>query len=503
MHLFDALAIVDVDARPDVTGELALRSEARQAFVEHPVIRPVVTREAVLDAEAVAPARGGAVDRAHAGHVVRVDVVVPALAELLLHRAARELEPAAVEVRAAARRVGHPDEGRDRVREAAEPFLALTELRLGALPFGDLQHDGADPERAAVLGHDRVGVDEPRALLAGQRGRDPRRIGAQRLARLQHAAQGSLDAGVHLRQDLRHRPADVVGRGHAVDLGERLVDPDVPQVGVEEREARGRRREERVEEGQRLGRLAEEPRVVDGERGPARQLGGECQVLLAVHPSGLGREQRDRSQRPSARDERHRDQGARLDVDVRGQALRVGRVARELRRGQVRDELRLGVADDAGDADVGVGIEGMPFEDGADALGLPAGVLHGEPLDRPVRTALVDDAPVRDGWDGEPGDVAQGRVDVQRAGELLARPREEAEPLLGAQALGELGLRLLEQEEVVDRERGPFGELQRERQILLVEPPPDSVVVPSEIAPSVLPRATSGTERKDVGPSRA
>ena len=400
-----------------------------------------------------------------------MDVLVPALAELLLHRASRELEPAAVEVRAAAGRVGHPDERRDRVREPAEPLLALAELRLGALALGDLQHDGAEPERAAVLGHDRVVSTSHVRSSPGRAGVIPvtsARIGSPVSITRRRAPRclGPSPAGP------RHRPADVVGRGHAVDLGERLVDAHVAQVGVEERQPGRRRGEERVEERQRLGRLAEEPRVVDGERGAARQLGREGEVLLAVHPSGLGREQRDRPQRPSARDERHRDQRARLDVDVRGQALRVGRVARELRRGQVRDELRLGVADDAGDADVGVGIEGMPFEDGADALGLPAGVLHGEPLDRPVRTALVDDAPVRDGWDGEPGDVAQGRVDVQRAGELLARPREEAEPLLGAQALGELGLRLLEQEEVVDRERGPFGELQRERQILLVEPPP-------------------------------
>ena len=73
----------------------------------------------------------------------------PALAQLRLQRPPGEVEPWAVEERAAAGRIGHPDQNRGRVGEQPEPPLTLLEGVLGADAVGDIlsvaEHAGRLP----------------------------------------------------------------------------------------------------------------------------------------------------------------------------------------------------------------------------------------------------------------------------------------------------------------------------------------------------------------------
>ena len=113
----------------------------------------------------------------------------------------------------------------------------------------------------------------------------------------------------------------------------------------------------------------------------------------------------------------------------------------------------------------------MLAQDRGDAVGLVARMLDRDPLDRAVLAEAVDDAPVRDRRHGETSDAAQRRLDVQRAREHLAGAGEEAQALHAPLPLGHLGLRLRVEHRVVDREGGALGELEREREILVIQAP--------------------------------
>ena len=172
--LLRAAAVVDVDRGADVAGELAAGAVARHALVEDPAVRAVVPPQPVLEAERPPLVEACAVEPPHALDVVRMDALHPALPELLLDRAARELEPAAVEVGAAVLLVAHPDKGGDRVREHAEPLLALAQLLLRTGALRDLEHDDAEPQELTVRALDRVEARDPVARDPGLAGVMPR-----------------------------------------------------------------------------------------------------------------------------------------------------------------------------------------------------------------------------------------------------------------------------------------------------------------------------------------
>ena len=167
-------------------------------------------------------------------------------------------------------------------------LLAQGLRRLGAV--GDVGDGDADAQPLAARERDRVVARDVVAVAAGLARRLAHDLQVDdRLAGRQHLLQRGLDVGGHRGQHLAHRAPDVVDGRHAVDLGQRVVDADVAEVGVEEALADRRRADERVE--QRLGlarvalpraRLAVQARVVEGERGAPCHLPHEGDVVLGV-----------------------------------------------------------------------------------------------------------------------------------------------------------------------------------------------------------------------------
>src|SRR4051812_6190613 len=111
-HRLGLLALGDVDARSDVADEpLALRV-AGDARIENPAEDAIIPPQTIFHLER-APLEERFEVRFHRSReVFGVDPFRPPVAELLVHRAARELEPAAVEERAFRVLACHPQEDR-------------------------------------------------------------------------------------------------------------------------------------------------------------------------------------------------------------------------------------------------------------------------------------------------------------------------------------------------------------------------------------------------------
>ena len=221
-------------------------------------------------------------------------------------------------------------------------LLAQGLRRLGAI--GHVGDGDADAQALAACERHRVVAGD---VVAGA-ARLARRLADDlqvddRLAGRQHLRQRGLDVGGHGGQDLAHRAAEVVDRRHAVDLGQRVVDAHVAEVGVEEALADRRRRDERVEQRPRLARraflrarLAVQPGVVDRERGARGDLPHEGDVVLRVAGPLAGAHERDRAQHVLARAQRHDQRRGQVERADELEMLGVARPFEELLLGDVR-----------------------------------------------------------------------------------------------------------------------------------------------------------------------
>ena len=123
---------------------------------------------------------------------------------------------------------------------------------LATLLLADVDGKGAVADDGSVLGPDRVDGQEPVALGARFRGRE--------LDGVRHG--GTADGGnrpaIVGRDRGQHRlepAAEVVADAEPRELGEQLVQPDEPQVEIEEREPTRTELEQRVEASERLRQL--------------------------------------------------------------------------------------------------------------------------------------------------------------------------------------------------------------------------------------------------------
>ena len=147
LHGFAVLG--DVDAGADEAHELAVGPDMRTAAFEQPAPRAVVALQAELHFVGPARVERGVIGVERAVEIRRVQVVAPAVADLLLDVAADEIEPALVEPRAALVLAAHPDEHRRRVRRGAEALLALAQRGFGAIAAGDVADESAEHEVVA------------------------------------------------------------------------------------------------------------------------------------------------------------------------------------------------------------------------------------------------------------------------------------------------------------------------------------------------------------------
>ncbi len=159
---------------------------------------------------------------------------------------------------------------RRRLGDGGEAFLGPGGAGLGLEAFGDVDDRGTDAEDPAggVL-QPEVGGG-PRAVPPRIAGDAAVRAGVHhRLPGLQHLSHGLFDLGaVDAGQHGGYPAAEVGGGRHAVHPGERLVDPDVAQVGVVDRHAYRRAAEDAVQHRQ-VG--------LDGMQGAGVGGGGEQQ----------------------------------------------------------------------------------------------------------------------------------------------------------------------------------------------------------------------------------
>ena len=139
-------------------------------------------------------------------------------------------------------------------REHGQALVRLLETPFDVLQVGDVGHRRGDSEQAGRRRHGVVAHEVPETLRV--RDLDP----AHGFARLEHRASERFEnVSVHRRQLSQRAAFDLVALV-AHDLGERLVDANVPKIVVEEPEAGGRVDEERVEKRALALRVLGRPR---------------------------------------------------------------------------------------------------------------------------------------------------------------------------------------------------------------------------------------------------
>ena len=137
-QLLDRLAVLgDVDAGADVADELAVRPGMWRAALQQPPPGTVVALQAELHLVGTARVECRGIGVQRAVEVGRVHVVAPAVADLLFHLAADEVQPALIEPGAALVRAAHPDQHRRGIRGGAEALFAFAQRGLGARPLSE------------------------------------------------------------------------------------------------------------------------------------------------------------------------------------------------------------------------------------------------------------------------------------------------------------------------------------------------------------------------------
>ena len=114
-----------VGAPADVAAERAISREPRDAMIQEPAIRAVPAAQAVLHRERLARIERPLIAVEATLAVVGMHARRPPVAQLLLHRPPRELEPGVIAVRAAPVDAGHPHHDRRGIGGEPESHLAL------------------------------------------------------------------------------------------------------------------------------------------------------------------------------------------------------------------------------------------------------------------------------------------------------------------------------------------------------------------------------------------
>src|SRR5207247_3701189 len=109
----------------DVAAERAISREPRHAMIYNPAIRAVSAAQPVLNRERFARIERPPVAVEATLAVVGMHARRPPVAQFLFHLPAREIEPAAVDVRTAAVGAGHPHHDRRAIGSESESRLAL------------------------------------------------------------------------------------------------------------------------------------------------------------------------------------------------------------------------------------------------------------------------------------------------------------------------------------------------------------------------------------------
>ncbi len=171
----------------------------------------------------------------------------------------------------------------------------------------------------------------------------------------------------------------------------------------------------RLELGAGVHRLPVQARVVDGAGGVAGEILGHGDVPRAVASPRLGRDQRQRSEHPVARDERHAHVRANADRAEQRQVLRVLRAGDEQLVRHLLHEVGLSRAEHPREPSGGVRIGRVAFLELARQLDFPGiEVRDGEATDRSGILENVHCAPVAERRHGELGERAERRFVVER-----------------------------------------------------------------------------------------
>jgi hypothetical protein len=142
----------------------------------------------------------------------------------------------------------HADEHEHAVEDGLQPLVRVPRHPFRVVARGDVLHDRGNAPDGAVGCADRV--------IAGQPDMRHARVGAGlaghlevdgRLAGLQHRAEHRFDHGRDLGDHLPERAADMLLEQATVDGREPIVDANVAQIPVEQRQADGRAALERLE----------------------------------------------------------------------------------------------------------------------------------------------------------------------------------------------------------------------------------------------------------------
>ena len=164
------------------------------------------------------------------------------------------------------------------------PLEQLAALGLPPHTVGDVHHGGAHEQHAVVIAAaaHRVVADQPVAELAGGGRRLARHLPIDhRFAGLEHQADVGPDLIGHPVEQFAQRSPDVSLGRQTVDHRQRVVDPQVPQLPVEEPQTDGRRFQDRVEQGQGGVLLVNQPGCLQRDGGRGGDVVGQ---LLLVRP---------------------------------------------------------------------------------------------------------------------------------------------------------------------------------------------------------------------------
>src|SRR5690349_16132 len=108
-------------------------------------------QQAILDLEVAAGGKRLAVDLEIALAIERIKSDLPAVADLLLLRASRKVQPRLIEVIAQAVHTGAPDQYRRRIRDAAKARIAFAQRLLGCVQAQQRNYREAELARARDL----------------------------------------------------------------------------------------------------------------------------------------------------------------------------------------------------------------------------------------------------------------------------------------------------------------------------------------------------------------
>ena len=173
-------------------------------------------------------------------------------------------------------------------------------------------HHAADPLGAPVGGHGVIAREEgARAVVLGARLDDDLAV-EHRRAGTEHLLEQRHDQRRARAQHVRYGAAEVRLDGSPVERGERVVDPDEPQLAIDEREADRRAAKDRVEQGDGARFLVQGllglrySRALSTAMAARRARSSPSSwSAAAIVPAGLGHDEGDRAQRPTAGGERH------------------------------------------------------------------------------------------------------------------------------------------------------------------------------------------------------